>query len=215
MIRLDIIADFACPWCYLGKAMLDRALEARPAHPLLLAWHPYQLDPGLPPEGMDRVEYMKARFGSVDAILKVHEPLLEHAAAAGVELNLPAIERTPNTLNAHRLTHWAGIEGRQAAVVSALYRAYWREGRDIGDSATLTGIAGAAGMDGDMVARLLDSDADREGVTARIRHAAERGVRSVPTFIVADTHAISGAQPPELWTEVIDELLAKDQPDAE
>ncbi|MEI4470452.1 DsbA family oxidoreductase [Frigidibacter sp. MR17.24] len=215
MIRLDIIADFACPWCYLGKAMLDRALEARPDHPFAVAWHPYQLDPGLPREGMDRIDYVKARFGSVDEILKVHEPLLAEAERAGVELNLPAIERQPNTLDAHRLAHWAGIEGRQAAVVSGLYRAFWREGRDICDPEVLARIAGAAGMDRDMVARLLASEADVEEVRKRIAHAAERGVRSVPSFIVADTHAIAGAQPPALWLQVIDELLAKDAPDAE
>ena len=206
MIRLDIIADYACPWCYLGKAMLDRALEAHPTHPFVVEWHPYQLDPSLPPEGMDRLEYMAARFGNVAAIAKVHEPLLAMAEKAGVAFNLPAITRTPNTLNAHRLTHWAALEGRQAAVVSALYRGYWREGQDIGDAATLTKIAAQAGMDEALTTRLLAGDADRDLIAQRIAHSRSRGVTSVPTFIVADRHALIGAQEPALWAQVITEV---------
>lgn len=215
MIRLDIIADFACPWCYIGKAMLDRGLEMRPEHPFQVEWHPYQLDPQLPPEGADRVEYMKRRFGSVAEIIALHEPVLKQAEAAGIEMDLPAIQRQPNTLDAHRLTHWAGIEGRQAAVVSGLFRAYWREGRDISDREVLAEIAGAAGMDREVVARLLATDADREAVVARIVHASERGVRSVPTFIVADRYVLSGAQPPELWAQAIDEIVQQQQGQAQ
>lgn len=206
MIRLDIIADYACPWCYLGKAMLDRALEQHPDHPFRVEWHPFQLDPSLPPEGMDRLQYMAARFGSVDAIVKVHEPLLAMAETAGVEFNLPAITRTPNTLDAHRLTHWAALEGRQAAIVSALYRGYWREGQDIGEAATLVKIAEQAGMDGALVTRLLAGDADADLVRQRIAHSRSRGVTSVPTFIVADRHALQGAQEPALWARVIEEV---------
>lgn len=209
MIRLDIISDIACPWCYLGKAGLDRALEARPGHPFLIEWHPFQLNPDMPPEGMDREDYMAARFGPREAVLRAHEPLLARAEALGVEFDLPAIRRTPNTLDAHRLIHWAGLEGRQTPMVSALFRAYWRDGRDIGDRVVLADLAAAQGLDRDMVARLLASDADAEEIRARDRHARSRGVQAVPTFVIAGTHVLQGAQPPEHWTRLVDEIAAQ------
>ena len=209
MIKLDIISDIACPWCYVGKSYLDRALEARPEHPFHIEWHPYQLDPDLPSEGMDRLAYMEAKFGSRENIVRVHEPLLAHAERAGAVFDLPAIRRAPNTLDAHRLVHWAGLEGRQTPMVAALFRAYWREGRDIGDPATLAAIAGEAGLDSAVTARLLATDADRAEIRTRIEHSQARGVQSVPTFIVAGRHAIQGAQPTELWMNAIDELIEK------
>lgn len=206
MIKLDIISDVACPWCYLGKAQLDRALEARPNHPFQIEWHPYQLNPDLPREGMDRAEWMAARFGSPEAIMKVHAPLIAQGEALGVPFDFPAIKRTPNTLDAHRLIHWAGIEGRQKPMVDALFRAYWAEGKDIGDAATLADIAGQVGLDRDAIARLLATDADVETVRARMSHSSARGVSAVPTFIIDHRHVVRGAQPADLWTGVIDEL---------
>ena len=114
----------------------------------------------------------------------------------------------PNTLDAHRLIHWAGLEGRQTAVQSALMRAVFREGRDIGDCAVLAAIAGAAGMDEAMVARLLASDADRDDIVARDTDARRKGVNAVPTFLVARQYVVQGAQPPDVWSRVIDELMA-------
>jgi predicted DsbA family dithiol-disulfide isomerase len=206
MIKLDIISDVACPWCYVGKAYLDRALSARPEHPFEIEWHPYQLNPDLPPEGMDRAEYMQAKFGSRENIIRIHENLLIHAEQAGVAFDLPAIKRTPNTLDAHRLIHWAGLEGRQTAMKSALLRAYWAEGRDIGCVTTLADIADTVGMDRALTLRLLQGDADRAEIGARIAHSKNRGVQSVPTFIIANQHALQGAQPTETWLNIIDEL---------
>jgi len=207
MIRLDIISDVACPWCYVGKGYLDRALEARPEHPFSVEWHPYQLNPELPPDGADRMDYMKSKFGTVENIIRVHEPLLAHAKKAGVEFNLDKIKRSPNTLNAHRLIHWAGLEGRQSAVVSSLFKGYWRDGRDIGDSATLTDIAAENGLDRAVIERLLASNADADAIRGRIEHSRRRGVNSVPTFVIADQHALQGAQPTDMWLNVIDELI--------
>ncbi len=206
MARLDIISDPICPWCYIGKANLDRALESRPDHPFQVEWHPFQLNPDMPPEGMDRRAYLETKFGGRDNAVRVYGRIAEAAEAAGVEIDFKRIARTPSTLDAHRLIHWAGLEGRQTAVVSALFRAYFREGRDIGDRDVLTAIAEAAGLDPAMIARLLDSDADRDDIRARDAHARARGVSGVPTFIVAERHAVSGAQPPELWRQVIDDL---------
>lgn len=211
MIKLDIISDVACPWCYVGKGYLDRALEARPDHPFEIEWHPYELHPELPPGGIARDDFMKARFGSLDNILKVHEPLLANAEKAGVTFDLPKIERTPNSFDAHRLIHWAGMEGRQTPVVSALFKAYWRDGRDIGDPAVLAAIAGENGLDPTVIARLLASDADHDTVRSRIDHSRQRGVNAVPTFIVDHRHAVQGAQPTGLWLNVIDELVENER----
>ncbi len=201
-VNLDIFADPVCPWCLIGKAELDRALESRPAHPFRLAWHPFRLNPQFPKEGMDRGEYLRAKFG--EQAEEIMAPVAERAAELG--LNLHPVERQPDTTDAHRLMHWAGIEGAQTMVMSGLLRAHWLEGRDIGDALTLAEIGGQAGMDTDMLARLLDSDADLDTVTSREAHARERGISSVPTFIIADRHAVSGAQPASLWQNVIDEL---------
>ncbi len=213
MISLDIVSDVACPWCYVAKSYLWRALEQRPDHPFRIQWHPFQLNPDLPPGGMDRAEYMAARFGDRAAIVKIHEPLLAHAERAGAVLDLPAITRTPNTRDAHRLIHWAGLQGRQSPMVERLMRAYWAEGRDIGDATTLTVLAADAGLDPDVTARLLASDADTDEITRREAHSRERGIAAVPTFVIAGKYVVQGAQPTDMWLGVIDDLArAKDQP---
>ena len=209
MIKLDIISDVVCPWCYVGKAYLDRALEARPDHPFAIEWHPFQLNPDMPAGGMARQDYLELKFGGREGAVRAYAPLVDHAAAAGVALNHDLIRTTPNSLDAHRLIHWAGLEGRQTPVVSTLFRAYWSEGRDIGDAAVLADIAGQAGLDRAMTLRLLSSDADREDIRARDAHARARGVSGVPTFIIAERHAVQGAQPVRTWLKIIDELIEK------
>ncbi len=207
LINLDILSDPICPWCYIGKARLDRALEARPDHPFEIEWHPFQLNPEMPRAGMDRRAYMEAKFGGKDGAVHAYRPVVEHAADAGLELNLDRIARAPNTLDAHRLIHWAGLEGRQTAVVAALFRAYFRDGRDIGDAGVLADLAGEVGLDREMVARLLAGDGDRAEIAARDSHARERGVSAVPTFVLANTYVLSGAQATGTWSKIIDELI--------
>lgn len=206
MIRLDIFSDPVCPWCYLGKTQLDRALERHPEHPFLIEWHPFQLAPNMPRQGVDRGKYLLSIFGTQERTVAAHLRLAELGRAAGLEFNFGAIRTAPNTFDAHRLIHWAGLEGRQTPMVSALFRAYWREGRDIGDPEVLCDLAAETGLDRKMISRLIYSDADSDLIRTREAHARERGISAVPTFIVADTHAISGAQPPELWGQVIEEL---------
>ncbi|MEM7722013.1 MAG: DsbA family oxidoreductase [Pseudomonadota bacterium] len=206
MIKLDIISDPICPWCYIGWSNLTRAMEQRADHPLTVEWHPFQLNPDMPPEGMDRRAYLEHKFGGKEGAMRAYAPVLEHAEAAGLTLHLENIARTPNTINAHRLIHWAGIEGRQTPTKVALFKAYFVEGRDIGDSVVLADIAEAVGLDRAMIETLLQGDADLDDIRARDAHARERGVTGVPTFILAQQHALSGAQPTELWLNVIDEL---------
>lgn len=206
MTSLDIFSDPICPWCLIGKTALDRALAARPDHPFAVRWHPFQLNPDIPPEGMDRAAYLAAKFGGEDGAARVYGAIAEAAQAAGAPMALDTIARTPNTLDAHRLIHWAEVEGAQAAVVSALFEAYFREGRDLGDREVLADIADGAGMDAALVARLLASSEDVAEIRDREEAARRMGITAVPTFIVAGRHAVPGAQPEALWTEVIDEL---------
>jgi predicted DsbA family dithiol-disulfide isomerase len=209
MIRLDIFSDPVCPWCYIGKANLDRALAGQPDHPFAIQWHPFQLNPEMPAEGVVKRAYLEAKFGGKARVDAIHERLHEAARNAGVALDPDIPAKMPNTLDAHRLIHWAGIEGRQPAVVDALMRAYWVEGRDIGDHETLADIATSEGMGRAETLRLLASDADAEDILARDVDARSKGVNAVPTFLVAQQYVVSGAQPTEVWDKVIAELATK------
>lgn len=209
MITLDIFSDPVCPWCYIGKANLDLALEQIGDHPFRIEWHPFQLNPELPVGGVDRRDYLEAKFGGKANAARAYAQVMEAGAAAGLDINIDRIDRQPNTLDAHRLIHWAGLEGRQNAIVTALFRAYFRDGQDIGDHGVLAALAGTAGMDAAMTARLLASDADRDDIAARDADARRKGVRAVPTFLVARQYVVSGAQPPELWRQVARDIAAQ------
>ena len=208
-IKLDIMSDPICPWCFIGKAYLDKALSAHPNHPFLIEWHPFQLNPDMPANGMGRREYLEGKFGGKEAAVRAYAPVVESAKTAGVAIDFEGMQRTPNTINAHRLIHWAGIEGRQTAAVSALFKAYFTDAHDIGDPDVLIDIAKSVKMDADVVKRLLDSDEDLKLIQDRDKHSRKMGINSVPTFIIANQHAVPGAQPPELWAQVIADLTAQ------
>ena len=209
MIRLDIFSDPVCPWCYIGKTYLDRALEQAADHPFAIEWHPFQLNPDMAPGGADRVEYLAARFGGRDKVVAMSQRVELAAREAGIEIDFDRIPRIPNTLDAHRVIHWAGLEGRQTPMVSALFRAYWREGRDIGDAEVLADVAAGVGLDRAVVARLLAGDADRAGIAERDAHARSRGVNAVPTFLIGNRYVLQGAQADTTWAEAIAELAEK------
>lgn len=215
MIKLDIISDPICPWCYIGKAYLDRALAAHPDHPFTIEWHPYQLNPDMAAGGMDRREYLELKFGGQDGAMKVYGEIAKKAEDAGLQIDFAGIKTTPNTMNAHRLIHWSGLEGRQAFVVAALFKAYFVEGRDIGDTGVLCNIASESGMDADMVERLLATDSDLDDIRARDGHSREMGVRGVPTFIINNESVLTGAQAPETWGQVIVEIGEMNAPQSE
>jgi len=206
MVNLDIISDPICPWCFIGKTNLEKALEEKVNLIFDIRWHPFQLNPEMPAQGMERRTYLETKFGGKEAAVKAYAPVVEHAEMAGLTLNLEAISHTPNTLDAHRLIHWAGVEEKQNAVVDALFEAYFQNGRNIGDSEVLADIADSCGMDAAVVLKLLNSEADKEETRARDASARDMGVNSVPTFIVAGQHAVPGAQSAALWTQVIAEL---------
>ncbi|MFZ3583070.1 DsbA family oxidoreductase [Loktanella sp. DJP18] len=209
MVKLDILSDPICPWCYIGKANLFKALDQVPDHPFVIEWHPFQLNPDMPAGGMDRRTYLERKFGDKDGAVKAYAPIVGKAEEAGLTINLDRITRTPQTLDAHRLIHWAGIEKAQTPMVDLLFQAYFVEGRDIGDHEVLADLADAAGMDAAIVARLLAGDVDADDIRARDAHSREMGISAVPTFIVASQHAVPGAQPTEMWMKVIADIQAQ------
>jgi predicted DsbA family dithiol-disulfide isomerase len=209
MTKIDIISDPICPWCYIGKTRLDRALEANPSHDFVIEWHPFQLNPTMPAKGMDRREYLEAKFGGQDGAMKVYSQIDQVARETGIDVNFAGIKRTPSTIDAHRLIHWAGIEGKQNAVVDRLFKAYFKEGRDISEHSVLVSIAAASGMDADATRRLLASDADADDIRARDTDARKKGVQGVPAFVVANEYVVQGAQPIETWDSIIKEIQEK------
>ena len=206
MTKLDIISDPICPWCYIGKTKLDRALEKHPEHDFIIEWHPFQLNPSMPSKGMDRREYLEAKFGGKEEAVRVYGDIANAAETAAVEINFESIQRTPSTLNAHRLLHWAALEGKQNALVDRLFKAYFQKGQDISNHDVLVEIASSTGMNAELTRRLLKTDSDANDIQDRDAAARERGVSGVPCFVIGNHYVIQGAQDTELWEKVIIEL---------
>ncbi|MCJ8139667.1 DsbA family oxidoreductase [Falsirhodobacter halotolerans] len=207
-IPLDIFSDPVCPWCFIGKANLTRALEQRPGHPFRIEWHPYQLHPDMPSEGMDRAEWFETRFGDRARAVSLAASVEAAAQDAGIIIDIAAATRMPNTLDAHRLIHWAGLEGRQMAVVDRLFKAYFQDGLDISDHDVLARIGASVGMDEGVLRRLLESEADRDDLRARDADARDKGVSAVPTFLLDRQFVLAGAQPVDQWLAILDDIAA-------
>ncbi|MFC0283341.1 DsbA family oxidoreductase [Camelimonas abortus] len=193
--HVDVISDVVCPWCFIGKRRLEKAIAMVPELRVTVAWRPYQLDPHVPPGGLDRRVYMERKFGSRERLEAIHQRLAAEGEKEGLAFRFDLIRRTPNTLDAHRLIGWAAPLGLQDAVVEALFRAFFMEGRDVGDRAVLADIAASCGMDG-AAARLAGAD-DATLVSAAVEQARDMGVSGVPCFILAERLALPGAQDPE------------------
>ncbi|MEO1312546.1 MAG: DsbA family oxidoreductase [Pseudomonadota bacterium] len=207
--RLDIISDPICPWCYIGKVKLDRALAQRDVHPFEIQWKPFQLNPDMPAGGMDRTTYLNDKFGGPQGAAEVYGRIERMAVEAGLDVDFARISRTPNTIDAHRLLRWAGIEGRQAQVANQLFHRYFKQGQDISARDVLTEVARTAGMDAEAIERLLSGDADTAEVRAQDEEARAMGVTGVPTFILGGKYVLTGAQETQTWLSIIDELLEK------
>ena len=199
---IDVVSDVICPWCFLGKRRLDRALSLLDGLEPLIRWRPFMLDPTIPPGGMDRAEYLTNKFGP-ERLTSLHDPLIEAGAELGVPFNFAAVTRTPNTLDAHRLLRWAQTIELQHNMAERLFMAYWSEGLDIGDHAVLAKCAGEVGINAAQIAELLAGEQDVAEVKMEIQHAASIGVTGVPTFILAQSYALVGAQSPEVLADAI------------
>lgn len=208
-LTVDVVSDVVCPWCFLGKRRLEKAVNLSDQN-IAIRWRPFQLDATIPPEGMDRQVYMERKFGVGDRIKKAHEHLTALGAAEGIPFAFDRIKISPNTLDAHRIIRWAGDPELQEKIVEALFRAYFIEGRDIGDRDVLADIAAAAGMNRETIAARLASDDDRAEVQADIRSAQRIGVTGVPTFIVANRYGLVGAQPAEELARAFAEVAAEE-----
>ena len=205
-VQIDVVSDAVCPWCYIGKRNLEAALAGLPDVVPTIHWRPYQLDPTIPAGGLDRHDYMARKFGE-DRLAGIHARLTEAGKAAGLDFAFDRIRRSPNTLDAHRLIRWAWSAGKQDAVVEALFRAFFIDGEDIGDREVLTARAAGAGMDPEIVTRLLDEGADADAVRGEIEKARSLGVTGVPFFILEGRIGVSGAQPPEVLARAISKAL--------
>lgn len=203
-IRIDVVSDVICPWCFLGKRRLDKALALLSDVKAEVNWRPFFLDPTIPPEGMDRREYLIAKFGE-ERLQSLHAPFEEARAKEGVPYDFDRITRTPNTLDAHRLIRWSHAEDKQQDMAERLFMAYWSEGRDVSDRQALTAIARAVGMD---IEQKLASDLDADAVLQEANQAIQMGVRGVPCFILSQKYGLSGAQPVEQLVAAIEKLAA-------
>ncbi|HUF57237.1 MAG TPA: DsbA family oxidoreductase [Thermohalobaculum sp.] len=206
MVPLDIISDPICPWCYIGKARLDAAIAEAGQDPFVQRWRIFQLNPDMPAEGMDRRAYLEAKFGGPDGAAQVYDRIAREAEANGLALDFDRIARTPNTMDAHRLIRWSETTGNQPAVAHQLFVRYFERGEDISDRAVLLDVAESAGMERDVVARLLESDADIAELGEEDAEARRMGVTGVPTFIVAGRYVLQGAQETATWVRAIREI---------
>jgi predicted DsbA family dithiol-disulfide isomerase len=203
-MQIDIVSDTVCPWCFIGKRRIERAMAMRPEVAFEVFWRPYRLDPTIPREGVDRRAYLKAKFGDTPRSSAMGDAIRSEGAGEGIEFAFEKIAKSPNTLDSHRLVRWSASAGAQDRVVERLFNAYFIEGRDIGDAAVLASVAAEAGMDGALVASLLAGDADLESVEREAGLANEMGITGVPTFIFDGKFMISGAREAELLVRVID-----------
>lgn len=210
-VRIDVISDVVCPWCFLGQKRLDRAIALADGIEVDVRWRPYQLDPTIPAGGLERRSYMLAKFGSAERLRQAHDNLVEAGRADGIAFAFDAITVAPNTLDAHRVIRWAGSAGPdvQNRLARRLFELYFQEGRNVGDPAELIAAARDAGMDAALVETLLPTDADRDAVTDEIATASRMGVRGVPCFILENKYAVMGAQDPQTLADAIRQVAAE------
>ncbi len=201
---IDIYADFVCPWCYLGLNRLARALAERPRLRALQVWHPFQLNPDLPPEGIDRSLYLAIKFGGREQARHVYAMVEEAAALDGLPLNLSRIRHMPNTTDAHRVVAFAAHRDRAEAVIRAIFTAYFVEGQDIGAPAVLAAAAARTGLSAQAVLELLRGDGERVQVLAAEETARALELHAVPCFIFNRRFALSGAQEPKTFLPLLD-----------
>lgn len=203
-MQIDIVSDTVCPWCFIGKRRIAKAMAMRPGIDFKVQWRPYRLDPNIPKEGVDRRAYLKAKFGDSSRTNSMGDTIRAEGARDGIAFAFDRIARSPNTLDSHRLIRWAGSAGIQDDIVERLFNAYFIDGRDIGDREVLVDVAREAGMDTEIVSGLLAESADASLIEREDALAHEMGISGVPTFIFENRFMLSGAREPEVLVRVID-----------
>ena len=195
-LTIDVVSDVVCPWCFIGKKRLEKAIALRPDIPVEVRWHPYFLNDWVPREGISRDEYLTKKFGSPERYKSIAGRVADAAAAEGLAYNVGGIARQPNTLDCHRLILWARSTGDPARMKQRLMELYFTEGADLTDREVLVKAAVDCGMDAAVTRELLASDRDVERVTQEAEQAKEAGIDGVPCFILGGVMAVSGAQDP-------------------
>ena len=202
-LPIDIVSDVVCPWCFIGKRRLEKALALRPEIATEVRWLPFFLNPWVPREGITREEYLKTKFGSVERYNANVPRIVAPAKAEGLDYAPDKIARQPNTLDCHRLILWAGNSGDPGRMKQRLMDLYFSEGADLSDREVLVGAAVDCGMDAEVTRKLLASDADVAEVETAANSATEAGISGVPCFIFGGKFAVSGAQAPEYLADAL------------
>ena len=205
-VRIDVVSDVVCPWCFIGKRRLEKALALKPEIAVEVHWHPYFLNDWIPREGISRAEYLTTKFGSPERYAGIAQRVMAAAAAEGLAYAMDKISRQPNTLDAHRLIRWAGGIGKAAEMKQRLMELYFTEGADLTNRAVLLQAASDVGLDAEDVGEALASDQDVAEVEQEAQSAKEAGIEGVPMFIFGGRFAVSGAQEPEYLAEAIERL---------
>ena len=208
-LKIDIVSDVVCPWCYIGKKRIENALELVPDVPVEVIFRPFFLNPWVPREGISREAYLTAKFGSVDAYQGIAGRVVAAAAEEGLSYRPDLVKRQPNTVDCHRLIHWAEAIGKASEMKQQLMELYFRDGGDLTDIDVLVRVAADVGLDGDDVRKRLATDEDVELISGQAREASDKGISGVPTFVFAQKYAVSGAQSAELLARVIRQVSAE------
>lgn len=209
VLTIDICADIACPWCYVGRARLKKALTQRPELNVTLHWRPFQLQPNMPPDGRDFRAVLEKKFGSWDRVHNMFERVQQMGAEEGLTFDFEAIEVAPNTADAHRLVLWAQDQGAGDTMATTLFRAYFAEGRNVSDPGVLADCAAEADLDADAARTLLESDDYADAVRQSQQQARREGVTGVPYYVFEGRHAVTGARPAEVMVEALDAVTSE------
>ncbi|KZL19096.1 DSBA-like thioredoxin domain protein [Pseudovibrio axinellae] len=202
-IVIDVISDVMCPWCFIGKRRLEKALMLLPQSTVKVQWHPYQLDATLPKEGKDRKKYLEDKFGGEERAKEIYAQVRAAGAAEEINFQFEAIKKAPNTIDSHRLIRWARSESMQDAIVEELFKLYFTEGEDLTDKSVLLDAADRAGLNSELISELLDTNQDVKEIESDVNRAHEIGVTGVPFFIIDGRFAVAGAETPETLAATI------------
>jgi predicted DsbA family dithiol-disulfide isomerase len=208
-LKIDIVSDVVCPWCYIGKRRIEEALALAPDVPVEVHWRPFFLNPWVPREGISREEYLTTKFGSVEAYQGIAGRVVAAAKEEGLIYRPDLVQRQPNTTDCHRLIHWAEAKGKAAEMKQRLMELYFRDGGDLTDPEVLVQAAADVGLDAEDVRRRLATDEDVALVSGQAQEAADKGVSGVPTYVFAQKYAVSGAQAPDLLARAIRQVSAE------